>query len=92
MGGSDAATTEARDDAQVVVVVAEAKRELPAAAPAEAVAVEGKQDAAAATAAGVQAMAVTLVRDVETGPEASTSGAAEEKPSWFTPKRYYCFH
>jgi hypothetical protein len=64
---------------------AEAKRELSAAVPAEAVAVEGKQDAAAA---GVQAMAVTLVRDVETGPEASTSGSAEEKPSWFTPKRY----
>ncbi|KAM0923588.1 hypothetical protein ACQ4PT_005429 [Festuca glaucescens] len=103
MGGSDAATTDARDDAQVVVVVgspvgdspsdpaplppaeaAEAKRELSAAAPAEALAVEGKQEAAGA---GVQAMAVTLARDVETGPEASTSGSAEEKPSWFTPKR-----
>ena len=49
---------------------------------------EGKQEPAAA---GVQAMAVTLARDVETGPEASTSGSAEEKPSWFTPKRYYCY-
>ncbi|KAM0896278.1 hypothetical protein ACQ4PT_023292 [Festuca glaucescens] len=100
MGGSDAATTDARDDAQVVgspvgdspsdpaplppAEAAEAKRELSAAAPAEALAVEGKQEAAGA---GVQAMAVTLARDVETGPEASTSGSAEEKPSWFTPKR-----
>ncbi|VAH34400.1 unnamed protein product [Triticum turgidum subsp. durum] len=32
-------------------------------------------------------MAVTVVRDVEAGPEASTSGVADEKPSWFTPKR-----
>lgn len=63
---------------------AEAKRELPAAAPSETLAVEGKQEAAAAAA---QAMAVTVVRDVETGPEASTSGVADEKPSWFTPKR-----
>ncbi|VAH34398.1 unnamed protein product [Triticum turgidum subsp. durum] len=31
-------------------------------------------------------MAVTVVRDVEAGPEASTSGVADEKPSWFTPK------
>ncbi|XP_047062453.1 probable sphingolipid transporter spinster homolog 2 [Lolium rigidum] len=117
MGGSDAATTHARDDAQVVVVVvgspvaadstsdppapppqaptppaeaAEPKRDLSAAAAAAApaepvVAVEGKQEAAAG--AGVQAMAVTLARDVETGPEASTSGSAEDKPSWFTPKR-----
>lgn len=65
---------------------AEAKREF----PAEAAEAEGKQQQAAAAAAattGVQAMAVTVVRDVETGPEASTSGSAEEKPSWFTPKR-----
>ncbi|KAK3144196.1 hypothetical protein QOZ80_4AG0309950 [Eleusine coracana subsp. coracana] len=76
--------------------VAEAKPELPAAAaaqvepkdqqraapaPAEASPVEGKQ-------AGLQAMAVTVVRDVETGVDTSTSdGAAGEKPSWFTPKR-----
>ncbi|GJN02291.1 hypothetical protein PR202_ga19625 [Eleusine coracana subsp. coracana] len=76
--------------------VAEAKPELPAAAaaqvepkdqqraapaPAEASPVEGKQ-------AGLQAMAVTMVRDVETGVDTSTSdGAAGEKPSWFTPKR-----
>uniref|UniRef100_A0ACD5USL8 Uncharacterized protein n=1 Tax=Avena sativa TaxID=4498 RepID=A0ACD5USL8_AVESA len=59
---------------------AEAKREL----PPEALAVESKQQQAAA---GVQAMAVTLVRDVETGPGATTSGSPEEKPSWFTPKR-----
>ncbi|KAM0923762.1 hypothetical protein ACQ4PT_005295 [Festuca glaucescens] len=113
MGGSDAATTHARDDAQVVVVLgspvaddstsdppappppaptppaeaAEPKRDLSAAAPAQTVAVEGKQEAAASAGAGVQAMAVTLVRDVETGPEASTSASAEDKPSWFTPKR-----
>lgn len=94
MGGSDA--TPAASDVVVVVgapvedstsdplppppppaeAAAEAKRE-----PSEA-AVEGKQEAAA----GVQAMAVTVVRDVETGLDASTSGAAE-KPSWFTPKR-----
>ncbi|WVZ86467.1 hypothetical protein U9M48_033237 [Paspalum notatum var. saurae] len=45
--------------------------------------------AAAAATAGVQAMAVTVVRDVETGPEASTShgDGVGEKPSWFTPKR-----
>ncbi|VAH34391.1 unnamed protein product [Triticum turgidum subsp. durum] len=64
---------------------AEAKRELSAAAPAESLVVEGKQVEAAAAAA--QAMAVTVVRDVEAGPEASTSGVADEKPSWFTPKR-----
>ncbi|XBI57233.1 hypothetical protein VPH35_038677 [Triticum aestivum] len=66
---------------------AEAKRDLPAAAaaaPAENLAVEGKQVEAASAA---QAMAVTVVRDIEAGPEASTSGFAEEKPSWFTPKR-----
>ncbi|KAM3388312.1 hypothetical protein ACQJBY_010844 [Aegilops geniculata] len=67
---------------------AEAKRDLPAAAaaaaPAENLVVEGKQVEAAAAA---QAMAVTVVRDIEAGPEASTSGFAEEKPSWFTPKR-----
>jgi MFS transporter, Spinster family, sphingosine-1-phosphate transporter len=50
-------------------------------APAKASPVEAKQ--------GVQAMAVTVVRDVETGVDTSTSdGAAGEKPSWFTPKRY----
>ncbi|BAF15274.1 Os04g0525900 [Oryza sativa Japonica Group] len=33
-------------------------------------------------------MAVTVARDVEAGGlDASTSGAADEKPSWFTPKR-----
>lgn len=51
---------------------------------------EPKQEAAAA-AAGVQAMAVTVVRDVETGLDASTSDrdgdGAGDKPSWFTPKR-----
>lgn len=113
MGGSDAATHDARDDvAQQVVVVAgspvadspsdplataplppasvspaeaaEAKRELSSGVPPEAaVAVEGKRQEAVA----VQAMAVTLVRDVETGAEASTSGSPDEKPSWFTPKR-----
>jgi hypothetical protein len=50
---------------------------------------EPKQEAAAA--AGVQAMAVTVVRDVETGLDASTSDrdgdGAGDKPSWFTPKR-----
>ena len=63
---------------------AEAKWELSAVAPAEALAVEGKQVEAAAAA---EAMAVTVVRDIEAGPEASTSGVADEKPSWFTPKR-----
>ncbi|XP_037486420.1 probable sphingolipid transporter spinster homolog 2 [Triticum dicoccoides] len=63
---------------------AEAKRELSAVAPAEALAVEGKQVEAAAAA---EAMAVTVVRDIEAGPEASTSGVADGKPSWFTPKR-----
>jgi hypothetical protein len=51
---------------------------------------EPKQEAAAA-AAGVQDMAVTVVRDVETGLDASTSDrdgdGAGDKPSWFTPKR-----
>lgn len=71
--------------------VAEGKPELPAAAqveqkqqqqPAPAAPVGAKQ-------AGVQAMAVTVVRDVETGVDTSTGdGAAGEKPSWFTPKRY----
>ncbi|KAM3368722.1 hypothetical protein ACQJBY_016938 [Aegilops geniculata] len=55
-----------------------------AAAPAENLAAEGKQVEEASAA---QAMAVTVVRDIEAGPEASTSGFAEEKPSWFTPKR-----
>ncbi|KAE8795037.1 Protein spinster-1-like protein [Hordeum vulgare] len=63
---------------------AEAKRELSAPAPPGALAVEGKQVEAAAAA---QAMAVTVVRDIEAGPEASTSGFADDKPSWFTPKR-----
>nr|ACG45760.1 carbohydrate transporter/ sugar porter/ transporter [Zea mays] len=51
---------------------------------------ETKQAAAAAAAAaagGVQAMAVTVVRDVETGLDASTSDRDGDKPSWFTPKR-----
>uniref|UniRef100_A0A0E0I4A7 Major facilitator superfamily (MFS) profile domain-containing protein n=1 Tax=Oryza nivara TaxID=4536 RepID=A0A0E0I4A7_ORYNI len=66
-----------------------AKREslLAAAAAAAAAAAECKQEAAAA-ATGLQAMAVTVARDVEAGGlDASTSGAADEKPSWFTPKR-----
>ncbi|CAN6276352.1 unnamed protein product [Urochloa humidicola] len=75
------------------------KREAPAeAAPEElkqqeaaaaAAPVEAKQDAApaAGAVAGVEAMAVTVVRDVETGLDASTSDRGEEKPSWFTPKR-----
>ncbi|XP_006652538.2 probable sphingolipid transporter spinster homolog 2 [Oryza brachyantha] len=54
---------------------------------AAAAAAECKQEEAAAT-TGLQAMAVTVARDVETGGlDASTSGAADEKPSWFTPKR-----
>jgi MFS transporter, Spinster family, sphingosine-1-phosphate transporter len=36
---------------------------------------------------GVQAMVVTVVRDVETGVDTS-GGATGEKSSWFTPKRY----
>jgi MFS transporter, Spinster family, sphingosine-1-phosphate transporter len=51
---------------------------------------ETKQAAAAAAAAaagGVQAMAVTVVRDIETGLDTSTSDRDDDKPSWFTPKR-----
>ena len=69
----------------------DSKREAPAEAASkelkqEAAPVEAKQGVAAA-AAGVQAMAVTVVRDVETGLGASTSDQGGEKPSWFTPKR-----
>ncbi|KAK3142020.1 hypothetical protein QOZ80_4BG0341130 [Eleusine coracana subsp. coracana] len=79
--------------------VAESKPELPAAAAAAAAQVERKEQQGAAPApaeaspvegkqAGLQAMAVTVVRDVETGVDTSTSdGVAGEKPSWFTPKR-----
>ncbi|CAL5026343.1 unnamed protein product [Urochloa decumbens] len=49
--------------------------------------VEAKQEAAAGAATGVQAMAVTVVRDVEAGLDASTSDQGGDKPSWFTPKR-----
>uniref|UniRef100_A0A804UHY4 RRM domain-containing protein n=1 Tax=Zea mays TaxID=4577 RepID=A0A804UHY4_MAIZE len=42
--------------------------------------------AAAAAAGGVQAMAVTVVRDVETGLDTSTNDRDGDKPSWFTPK------
>ncbi|KAL6903725.1 hypothetical protein ACP4OV_004538 [Aristida adscensionis] len=65
-------------------------------AEAAAAAAAGKQEGAVAAtageakqaaAAGVQAMAVTVVRDVEVGLEATTSGGSDEKPSWFTPKR-----
>ncbi|KAG8082731.1 hypothetical protein GUJ93_ZPchr0014g47326 [Zizania palustris] len=70
-----------RSVAQAVTLNEEAKRESSAAAAA----VEGKQEAAAP---GLQAMAVTVARDFEAvGLDASTSGAAGEKPSWFTPKR-----
>ena len=65
-----------------------AKPEAPAEAASAQAPVEAKQEAAtAAAAAGVQAMAVTVVRDVEAGPDASTSGQGGDKPSWFTPKR-----
>ncbi|KAL6651074.1 hypothetical protein ACP70R_009999 [Stipagrostis hirtigluma subsp. patula] len=67
--------------AAAAVTAVGAKQE--AAAPAGAAPVEAKQQAAA----GVQAMAVTVARDVETGMDATTSGGADEKPSWFTPKR-----
>jgi MFS transporter, Spinster family, sphingosine-1-phosphate transporter len=93
---------DAQEDAQrVVVLVAGSPVDDPAATPpipaAEGKPVEPKQQAAPAPAhaapvepkQGLQAMAVTVVRDVETGVDTSASAAAAgEKPSWFTPKRY----
>nr|CAB3485187.1 unnamed protein product [Digitaria exilis] len=70
-GGQEQSKPEARAE--------EAPEELKQAAAAP---VEAKQEAA-----GVQAMAVTVVRDLEAGPEASSSDQGGEKPSWFTPKR-----
>jgi MFS transporter, Spinster family, sphingosine-1-phosphate transporter len=91
---------DAQEDAQrVVVLVAGSPVDDPAATPpipaAEGKPVEPKQQAAPAPAhaapvepkQGLQAMAVTVVRDVETGVDTSAA-AAGEKPSWFTPKRY----
>ncbi|EEE61370.1 hypothetical protein OsJ_15524 [Oryza sativa Japonica Group] len=64
-----------------------AKRESLLAAAAAAAAAECKQEAAAA-ATGLQAMAVTVARDVEAGGlDASTSGAADEKPFVVHPLR-----
>jgi MFS transporter, Spinster family, sphingosine-1-phosphate transporter len=96
---------DAQEDAQrVVVLVAGSPVDDPAATPipaAEGKPVEPKQQqqqqAAPAPAhaapvepkQGLQAMAVTVVRDVETGVDTSASAAAAgEKPSWFTSKRY----
>nr|CAB3487704.1 unnamed protein product [Digitaria exilis] len=74
-GGQEQSKPEARAE--------EAPEELKQAAAAAAAApVEAKQEAA-----GVQAMAVTVARDLEAGPEASGSDQGGEKPSWFTPKR-----
>uniref|UniRef100_A0A0D9W7C8 Major facilitator superfamily (MFS) profile domain-containing protein n=1 Tax=Leersia perrieri TaxID=77586 RepID=A0A0D9W7C8_9ORYZ len=104
MGGSDVTTTQGSDDARVAVVVVGApvndeSASVSGPAPREAAATpavtttpgeESKQEAAAAaaTTTGLQAMAVTVARDIEAGvQDASTSGAAGEKPSWFTPKR-----
>jgi MFS transporter, Spinster family, sphingosine-1-phosphate transporter len=99
MGGSPQAAQE--EEAQrVVVLVAGSPLDDPAATPpipsAEGKPVGPKQQAAPAPAdaalvepkQGLQAMAVTVARDVETGVDTSTSAAAGEKPSWFTPKRY----
>jgi hypothetical protein len=61
------------------------EREAPAEA-APAAAAEAKKEAAPA-AAGVEAMAVTVVRDVEMGLDVSSSDQGGNKPSWFTPKR-----
>jgi MFS transporter, Spinster family, sphingosine-1-phosphate transporter len=96
---------DAQEDAQrVVVLVAGSPVDDPAATPpipaAEGKPVEPKQQQQQAAPApahaapvepkqGLQAMAVTVVRDVETGVDTSASAAAAgEKPSWFTPKRY----
>ncbi|PWZ40934.1 putative sphingolipid transporter spinster 2 [Zea mays] len=103
MGGGSpvAAVQDASDDgARVVVLVAgspvdSASDSLPpAVAATPAPAAEAKQESVSETeetkqaaAGGVQAMAVTVVRDVETGLDASTSDRDGDKPSWFTPKR-----
>ncbi|TVU15139.1 hypothetical protein EJB05_38644 [Eragrostis curvula] len=66
---------------------AEGKPELPAVEPKQEAAAAGEVEPAEAK-QGVQAMAVTVVRDVEAGADPSSSnGGAAEKPSWFTPKR-----
>ncbi|KAF8704064.1 hypothetical protein HU200_031550 [Digitaria exilis] len=102
MGGSPVAAQEASDDGARVVVVAAAGSPVESASnpiPPPASAEEGGQEQskpearaeeapeAKQEAAGVQAMAVTVVRDLEAGPEASSSDQGGEKPSWFTPKR-----
>uniref|UniRef100_A0A0D9W7C5 Major facilitator superfamily (MFS) profile domain-containing protein n=1 Tax=Leersia perrieri TaxID=77586 RepID=A0A0D9W7C5_9ORYZ len=93
MGGSDVTTTQGSDDARVAVVVVGApvndeSASVSGPAPREAAATPAEAAAAAATTTGLQAMAVTVARDIEAGvQDASTSGAAGEKPSWFTPKR-----